>query len=211
MLRFKHHCAFTLVELLSVIAIIGLLVTISVPSLHRITASSALGNGTRQFSDQVAMARTYALVNAKNVYLVVAYSDTWAPNTTLSNTYCYVAYGFCVSALSSSLQSVNPLSQVTYIDAIQYLPQGAVFANQISNVSTQAVPFPTSTNTPVNVWCVQFNSYGQIQPLTSAPQFYLTQGFTSGNGASTLPTGTFPGTNTLTINPLTGKAMITKN
>ena len=96
----KKHDGFTLVELLAVIAIIGLLIGVSVPSLHRITQASALSNGTRQFSDQVAMARTYALVNAKTVYLVVAYKDTYAANTTLSNTYCYTAYGFCVSAVS---------------------------------------------------------------------------------------------------------------
>jgi len=206
----NNHSGFTLVELLSVIAVIALLITISVPSLNRISTSNALSNGTRQFSDQVAMARTYALANAKNVYLVVANNLT--QNTTISNTYCYVAYGFCVSAVSSLAQaSVNPLSQVTYIDAIQYLPQGAVFLNQVNNVSPQLVPFPNSTNTAVSVWCVQINSYGQIQPLTTPPTFYLTQGFVSGNGASTLPTATYPGTNTITINPLTGKAMITKN
>ena len=161
MRRFKKYGGFTLIELLAVIVIIGLLITISIPSLHRITLSSALSNGTRQFSDQVAMARTYALANAKDVYLLVAYSDTWTNNTTISNTYCYVSYGFCVSTISSLLTGVNPLSQVSYVDAIQYLPQGAVFANQISNVATQYVAFPNSTNTPVKVWCVKINKIGR--------------------------------------------------
>lgn len=211
MQRAKKYSGFTLVELLAVIAVIALLITISVPSLNRITQSNALSNGTRQFADQVAMARTYALVNAKTVYLLVAYKGTWASNTTLSNTYCCVAYGFCVSAVSSVLQSVNPLSQVTYIDAIQYLPQGAIFADQVNNVAIQTVPFPNSTNTPISVWCVTINAYGQIQPLTTPPpQFFLTQGFVSGYGAATAPQSTYSGTNTVTINPLTGKATVTK-
>jgi len=200
-----------LVELLAVVVIIGLMITVSIPSLHRITQSSALGNGTRQFTDQVAMARTYALVNSKDVYLVVAYSGTWTNNTILSNTYCYVAYGFCVSALSSWSAAANPFTNVTYIDAIQYLPQGAVFANQISNVSTAAVPFPSSTNTAVNVWYVKINKYGQITPLTASPTFSMMQGFVSGYGTLTAPQGTYAGTNTIAINPLTGKARITKN
>ena len=59
MRRFSNHTGFTLVELLAVIIIIGLLIAVSVPSLSRITQANALSNGTRQFSDQVAMARTY--------------------------------------------------------------------------------------------------------------------------------------------------------
>ena len=204
-----------MVELLAVVVIVGLMITISIPSLHRITQASALGNGTRQFTDQVAMARTYAMVNLTDVYLVVPYSDTQTNNTTLSNTYCYVSYGFCVTAFNSVQQSVISLAamltNVTYIDAIQYLPQGAVFANQISNVQTQLVPFPTSTNTPVNVWCVKINKYGQILPLTAPPTFSMTQGFVAGYGSATLPQKTYLGANSIAINPLTGKARITKS
>lgn len=213
--RFQLRTGFTLVELLAVVVIIGLMITISIPSLHRITESSALGNGTRQFTDQVAMARTYALANAKDVYLVVPYSDTWAANNTLSNTYCYTSYGFCATTLSSVQQStatlVAILTNIAYIDAIQYLPQGAVFGNQISNVATQAIPFPSSTNTPVNVWFVKFNKFGQIPPLSASPTFIMMQGFVSGNGSATLPQGTYAGTNAIAINPLTGKARVTKS
>ena len=212
MVRFKKSSGFTLVELLAVVVIMGLMITISIPSLHRITQSSALSNGTRQFSDQVAMARTYALTNGKDVYLVVANSQTALQNTTLSNIYCYTAYGFFVSATAWA-SGVNPFSQISYIDAIQYLPQGAVFANQISNVSTQAVPFPTSTNSAVNVWYVKINKFGQITPLTAAPQFFITQGYVD-PGSSILnstPVKTYSGVNTVTINPLTGKAIVTKS
>ena len=211
MIRLQHRSGFTLVELLAVVVIIGLMITISIPSLHRITQSGALGNGTRQFTDQVSMARTYAMVNSKDVYLVVPYSQTSAANNTLSNTYCYTSYGFCVSALSSWSAAVNPLSQVSYIDAIQYLPQGAVFVNQISNVSTASVPFPSSTNTAVNVWYVKINKYGQIPPLTASPTFSMMQGFVSGYGAATLPQGTYAGTNVIALNPLTGKPRVTKS
>ena len=212
MTRLKNYRGFTLVELLAVIVIIGLMITISIPSLHRITEASALGNGTRQFSDQVAMARTYAVTNGKDVYLVVANSQTAAQNTTLSNTYCYTSYGFFVSAVAWA-SGVNPFSQISYIDAIQYLPQGAVFANQISNVSTSVVPFPTSTNTAINVWCVKINKFGQITPLTGSPQFSITQGYVD-PGSSILastPVKTYSGVNTVTINPLTGKAVVTKS
>ena len=224
MRRFKNHNGFTLVELLAVIIIIGLLIAVSVPSLSRITQANALSNGTRQFSDHVAMARTYALVNAQNVYLVVAYSQTISATTP---TNCYTAYGFCVSAVSPFANNLNvdPLSTVTYIDAVQYLPAGAIFTDQISNIATASVPFPTNGAPRLNVWCVQFNQYGQCAPLqsisavgtpacqtplTCPPQLKLTQGFVT-TGATPTPQGTYPGTNSITINPITGKAIVNKS
>ena len=210
MKRNQQSSAFTLVELLAVVVIMGLIIAASIPSVHRITAASALGNGTRQFSDQVAMARTYALANAKDVYLLVPYSAT--QSATLTNTYCYASYGFCISTISPLLPlPPNLLTNVSYIDRIQFLPPGAVFLNQISNIATQSIAFPNSTCTPVNVWCLKINKYGQIPPLTTSPQFSMSQGFVTGYGALTAPQVTFPGTNTITINPLTGKAVVTKS
>ena len=205
MRRFNNHTGFTLVELLAVIIIIGLLIAVSVPSLSRITQANALSNGTRQFSDQVAMARTYALVNAQNVYLLVPYFDSL--NTTMPTNYCYTSYGFCASNRWAGVDTF------TYIDEIKYLPSGAIFSDKISNVSTQAFQFPYTNNPPiyVNVWCVKINPYGQITPLTARPTFFITQGYVNTNSGAAVPTQTYPGSNMIEINPFTGKAIVTKN
>jgi len=211
--RSKNHGGFTLVELLAVIIIIGLLIAVSIPSLARITQANALSNATRQFSDHVAMARTYALVNAQNVYLVMPFSATTG---LFGSNYCYTSYGFCASN-----RTLAGVVTFTYIDEIKHLPSGAIFSDTTSNVASQLFPFPYTNSTPDNVWCMKINPYGQILSPNTADSsqpslgwratFFITQGYVNTNSGAAMPIGTYQGTNMIEITPITGKAIVTKS
>jgi len=76
-----RQSAFTLIELLMVIAIIGILGAIALPSLKNFRAQDALAASTRQLLDDVARARQYAISQRTTVYMVFCPSNFWSdPN-----------------------------------------------------------------------------------------------------------------------------------
>lgn len=153
------------------------------------------------------MTRAYALTNGKDVQILVANTSTTSP--ALSNTYACIAFA---AVVNTAVWPQTAFSSVNYIDKIQFLPMGAIFAGCQSLVNlSENIPFPYSTSTPVSVWAVTINRYGQISPLNQAPAFKLVQGFTSVIGGNIVLTTTGSGTNTITLNTLIGKANITQN
>jgi prepilin-type N-terminal cleavage/methylation domain-containing protein len=64
-----HRSAFSLVELLTVMAIIVILAALAVPAMNAIKGGSDLTKSASDLSDLVQQARTYAMANNTYVYL----------------------------------------------------------------------------------------------------------------------------------------------
>jgi len=71
------RAAFTLIEMLAVIAILGIIAALAVPGLKNIGKSNAQISASRQMLDAVARARQLAMVQRTTVYMVFVPTNFW--------------------------------------------------------------------------------------------------------------------------------------
>jgi len=73
-----HNSAFTLVEMLVVIAIIGILAGITMPTIANFRKADSMLAATRQMQDDVERARMLAISQRTTVYMVFCPSNFWS-------------------------------------------------------------------------------------------------------------------------------------
>jgi type II secretory pathway pseudopilin PulG len=160
--RRRSFRAFTILELMIVIGIIGLMAGLALPHLRGFTTGSAMTVATRQLIDDVALARQRAMVNRSQVCMVFLPPNFWTndsiPNFTNSQMTGLVGHQYAAYALIS-LRTVGDQpgrSNVHYLTDWRYLPQGVYIApfqlaptngslgflatNLISTTNTTAIP-----------------------------------------------------------------------
>lgn len=77
----NRRSAFTLIELLIVLAIIGALASLSMPAFKGFGQGNALAAAERQLADDIGLARQYAIKNRSVVYMVFAVPQTMPPQS----------------------------------------------------------------------------------------------------------------------------------
>lgn len=197
----RRTSGFTLIEMLTVLVIVGVLAGITLTAMHNIGRSTALHSASRQVADQINKARNYALGNGTYVYMVVANGQT-----TTDPNYPFTSFGFCVSAVTNPASIGSALSNVRYVENIQNLPTGIVFSNYVVNVPLLNISFPNNGTLTHPAWVLTFTPSGQVLPLSRTPEFFVHRG--SYDPVTKKPIRTEPNYDHIEINTLIGKPVI---
>jgi prepilin-type N-terminal cleavage/methylation domain-containing protein len=179
--------AFTLVELLVVILIIGILASFAVPAMKGLGQANRTAAAHRQILDDLALARLRAINDRSPVYMVFVPPDmTPAFNRGVQNTNelkrltNLVAEQFTGYALISS-RSVGDQPgrpRPRYITEWRTLPEGMIFAHYKfagtkPNIADEysrtfpfspaaVLPFPSTRSLPLSMPYIGFNAQGQL-------------------------------------------------
>ena len=147
--------AFTLVEMLVVISILGILAALSVPAIKSIGKSDANVSASRQLLDGVGRARQLAVANHTTVYMVFVPTNFWGVLTG-TNFASAAATNLCDKQLTGyTFMSHGQLGDQPgqhawhYIEPWQNLPDGTFIAAQKF--------LPPSTSFEITQWT---NDYG---------------------------------------------------
>ena len=186
---------FTLVEMLTVIVIIGIVLAMGIPAITNLMKSGGLGAASRGVSSTLNLARQYAITHRTRTRVVFPFSGTTGSSRT-NQAPCYQSYA--VVAFGST---------TNYLTKWEFLPLGTVFMNDnpilgtvprpsLDSLSAAFLPFPTNWNSApltsanaATLAYIEFNATGAAtQPLGGAiNSFTITEGLVN-SGTIVVPT-----------------------
>jgi prepilin-type N-terminal cleavage/methylation domain-containing protein len=192
--------AFTLLELMLVIAIIGFIAALTLPHVAGFGKANSMVAATRQLLDDVALARQLAMVKRTTVYMVFLPPEFWnnayySPSMSGQQVSNLVMHQYSAYALVSLATVGDQPGQhhPQYVTDWRVLPSGVFIApfeftltNAITNIITTNTLAGTTVVSPIQPWSyveVPFpslystNTYMYLPCIGFTPQGSLTTPF----------------------------------
>ncbi len=211
-MRRRATTAFTLIEMLTVIVIVGIILAVGIPALTSLMKSGGMNAATRQVANSLTLARQYAITKRTNVRVVFPYSDTTGGGTNLAPLY----QSYTVVAINGTTPN--------YISKWEHLPLGTVFMDInagvgsppcLDNLGTANFPFPTNTNAalgPGNSATLAFIEFRPTGAARNPGAFTITEGHVS--GVKVTPTSksgsTLANVVTVSVDNVVGRIQVTR-
>ncbi|MGH7976838.1 MAG: pilus assembly FimT family protein [Limisphaerales bacterium] len=174
----RHKSGFTLIEMLTVIAIAGIIAALAVPALKNVGNGNATVSATQQLLNDVGRARQLAISQHTTVYMVFVPTNFWA-NLTTAEKQTSAATNLCDKQLTGYTFMAEgaigdqPGQHVWhYLSPWQNLPDGAFIAQWKFYYPTQPFKFTDPINSSKWFWISQFNYTNNYFPFpteTNAP------------------------------------------
>ena len=173
--------AFTLLELLMVITIIGIVAGLAAPLIKNLGATDKVTVGGRQLLDDFGLARAKAIATRSTVYVVflptnlyninLTYYTNLSELQTITNNLIGKTYtGYALYA-EHSVGDQPGVNTPRYLSDWKELPAGIFIIGDEFNTNSplcsfsyRSVPFPTAESVVPNIQFpyIAFNSYGQV-------------------------------------------------
>jgi prepilin-type N-terminal cleavage/methylation domain-containing protein len=157
----KCKSGFTLVEMLTVLVIVGIMVTLALPAVTNLMKSGGVSAAARHVSNTLNLARQYAITHRTKTRVVFPYGATAGPGINQATPYLTYAV---VAKDSTAVHGW------TYVGKWEFLPLGVVFlktgagaASDVLPATLQTdlnMPFPSTVSPITSLAFIEFGATG---------------------------------------------------